>query len=190
MGRRSSRPLKLTAKDVRHGLRLAGRGTAGTKTSAYPTYALNLHRSGVACFVLAGHVTPAAVALTEQIHAELPTGAIVGSSGFCSRAWTDPARHGVVRCGGPLPLLHVAAAAGDASTRERGRSSPISGSCTTATPEPYALIGYRAAEMVIDGINNLGNGRDNRSGGAARADRRRPHPRPWSGSTGSTRTAT
>ena len=29
-------------------------------------------------------------------------------------------------------------------------------------PGGYALIGYRAAEMVVDGLDNLGNGRDNR----------------------------
>ena len=38
----------------------------GTKTSAYPTYALKLRDAGVNCFVLAGHVTRAAVTLTER----------------------------------------------------------------------------------------------------------------------------
>jgi len=133
----------------------------GRKTSGYPTYAATLSRLGVACFVLTGQVTPAAVALTDQIHVALPTGAIVGTTGFCSRDWTDPARHGVSAAVDPYlyctsPLLPPS-------------KYPGAGPFITAfrhiyhrAPEAYALIGYRAAEKVVDGITNLGNGGDNR----------------------------
>jgi branched-chain amino acid transport system substrate-binding protein len=152
--------IQLTAKDYSMAY-VSPAAAPGTKTSAYPSYALKLREAGVGCFVFAGHVTPAAVALTERIHAELPTGAIIGSSGFCSRAWTDPARHGASAA--VDPYLYCT------SPVVPARKYPGAGPFVTdfrqvyhRTPEPYALIGYRAAEMVIAGIDNLANGRDNR----------------------------
>jgi branched-chain amino acid transport system substrate-binding protein len=151
--------VQLTAKE--YGMAYVAARAPGTKTSFYPTYALNLRNADVGCFVLAGHVTAAAVALTQQIHAKLLTGAIIGASGFCSRDWTDPARHGVsaavdpyLYCTSPLLPPGKYPGAGPFITYYR--------QVHHRTPEAYALIGYRAAEMVVDGINNLGNGRDNR----------------------------
>jgi branched-chain amino acid transport system substrate-binding protein len=153
------RAVRLTAKA--YGMTYVAVAGLGTKASGYPTYALKLHQAGVACFVLAGHVTQAAVTLTQDIHAELPTGAIVGSSGFCSRAWTDPARHGVsaaldpyLYCTSPLLPPSKYPGAGPFITAFRHAHH--------RAPEAYALIGYRAAEKVVDGITNLGNGGDNR----------------------------
>lgn len=152
--------LKITAKA--YGMAYVAAPGPPRKTSAYPTYADTLRRLGVACFVLTGQVTPAAVALTDQIHVALPTGAIVGTSGFCSRDWTDPTRHGVSAVVEPYlyctsPLLRLADYPG---------AKPFNTDFHRLhhrTPEPYALVGYQAAEMVIDGINNLGNGLDNRA---------------------------
>lgn len=153
------RAVQVTAKG--YGMAYVSAPGPGTKPSAYPTYAAKLRQAGVNCFVLAGHVTRAAVTLTQDIHAELPTGAIVGSSRFCSRAWTDPARHGVSAALAPYlyctsPLLPPG-------------KYPASGPFITAfrqahhrAPSAYSLIGYRAAEMVVAGITNLGNGGDNR----------------------------
>ncbi|HUY58127.1 MAG TPA: ABC transporter substrate-binding protein [Solirubrobacteraceae bacterium] len=148
--------VQLRAKE--YGMAYVAAPGLGTKTSGYPAYALKLRQASVGCFVLAGHVTPAAVALTQQIHIALPTGAIIGSSGFCSRAWTDPARHGVsaavdpyLYCTSPLPPPSKYQAFITEFRRVHHR-----------TPGAYALIGYRAARMVIDGLNNLGSGRDNR----------------------------
>jgi len=152
--------VQLTAKEYGIGY-VAADPEPGNKTSTYPAYAASLHRLGAGCFVLAGHVTRAAVTLTQDIHAELPTGAIVGSSGFCSRAWTDPARHGVpaaldpyLYCTSPLLPPDKYPDAGPFITHFR--------QVHRRAPEAYALIGYRAAEMVVDGIDNLGNGGDNR----------------------------
>jgi branched-chain amino acid transport system substrate-binding protein len=152
--------VRLTAKE--YGMAYVAAPKLGTKTSAYPTYALNLRKTDVACFVLAGHVTPAAVALTQQIHLQLPTAAIVGSSGFCSRDWTDAARHGVSAAVDPYlyctsPVLPPGKYPG------AGPFIPHYRQVHHRTPEAYALIGYRAAEMVVDGIKNLGNGDDNRA---------------------------
>jgi branched-chain amino acid transport system substrate-binding protein len=148
--------VQLTAKE--YGMSYVPEPRPGTKTSRYPTYALKLRDAGVGCFVLAGHVNRAAVTLTDDIHAELPTGAIVGSPGFCSRAWTDPSRHGVsaavdpyLYCTAPLPPPSKYPVFIADFRRVYHR-----------TPGAYALIGYRAAEMVLDGVNNLGSGRDNR----------------------------
>jgi branched-chain amino acid transport system substrate-binding protein len=150
--------VQLTAKD--YGMTyVAAPPGPGKKISGYPAYALKLAQASVNCFVLGGHVTPAAVALTQRIHVALPTGGIVGSSGFCSRAWTDPSRHGVsaavdpyLYCTSPLPppSRYPVFIADFRRVYHR-------------TPGAYALIGYRAAEMVIDGAYDLGSGRDNRS---------------------------
>jgi len=168
--------VKLTAKE--YGMvYVAAPPGPGKKTSGYPTYALKLRDAGVTCFVLAGHVTRVAVTLTEDIHAELPTGAIVGSSGFCSRAWTDPARHGVsaavdpyLYCTAPLPPPSKYPVFIADFRRAYHR-----------TPGAYALIGYRAAEMVIDGVNNLGSGRDDRRAVLAALIGGVGHPSPVAG---------
>ena len=157
-GRALLKAVQLTAKE--YGMTYVAAPGPGTKTSGYPTYALKLRQEGVACFVLAGHVTPAAVALTQQIHAELPAGGIIGSSGFCSRAWTDPARRGVsaavdpyLYCTWPLPPPSKYPVFVSDFRRVYHR-----------TPGAYSLIGYRAGEMVLDGVYNLRTGRDNRKG--------------------------
>ena len=135
----------------------------GSDVKTYAAYAATLSGAGVGCFVLTGHVTPAAVRLTEDINADLPNAQIVGSSGFCNRKWTDAARHGVppyvdqrLLCTSPVqPLSPHYGQGGQRFAAEYKRRYG-------QKPGPYAIYGYWAAEMVYSAMNGLSGTGDNR----------------------------
>jgi branched-chain amino acid transport system substrate-binding protein len=138
---------------------------APTTTTATATtvesYASDLGRQGVGCFVLTGHVTPAAVALTRAIHLDLPGATIVGTSGFCNAHWTDQARHGVpadvdnsLYCTRPVrpPQYYQGGAAFIAEFRHKYGHAP----------GLYSIYGYQAAAMVVDAMQGFESDQDHR----------------------------
>lgn len=136
----------------------------GKTATSFANYAEAIKRAGAGCFVFTGRVTAAAVSLTREIHAVLPTAMILGTSGFCKPSWTNQRRHGVpdaidtfLYCTSPvLPLTQYPG--WQEFTREYrakyGRRT---------TPSAYALYGYEAADMASGAIAALGAGEDDRS---------------------------
>jgi branched-chain amino acid transport system substrate-binding protein len=154
---------EVQAKD--YGLKhLVVRAVPGKTATSMSAYAEAIAHAGAGCFVFTGHVTPAAVALTREIHTVLPKAMILGSSGFCNPSWTDQRRHGppsnigtYLYCtSAQLPVNLYPDTAGFRTEYRQvyGR---------TAKPNAFVLYGYEAAEMADLAIEGLGGVEDDRT---------------------------
>ena len=135
----------------------------GTDTKTYIEYAHGLAVAGVHCAILVGTVTPAAVALTTELHEQLPEGsAIVGSSGFCTPRWL----HGI-----PTSLVKSVAAGLYCMTPALPVQKYINGRRFIHVfrlayhhgPSAYDYYGYEAAQLVIRAVRDLVPGEDPRT---------------------------
>jgi len=136
----------------------------GSDPQQYPAYVSYMRSHAVGCFVLIGEVSRQAVALTQAIHAQLPAGYIVGTSGFCSRSWlgsgtsaVPAAAEGYLLCTSPtLPLTRY-----PGIRTFMGLYRQLPGK-HPKNPSPYAIYGYQAAEMVLNVVDGFSNATDNR----------------------------
>jgi branched-chain amino acid transport system substrate-binding protein len=136
----------------------------GNTPASFFNYAEEIKQAGAGCFVLTGHVTAAAVALTREIHAVLPAAMILGTSGFCKPSWTEPRHHGGsgsidtnLYCTSPVLPLNLYPGWQEFAREYRqtyGRKSK---------PSAYALYGYEAGEMAAKAIEALSPGEDERT---------------------------
>ncbi len=135
-----------------YGLAFQPTAPPGNRVKNYLDYAVALRDHGVNCFVLAGHVTRAAVAFTNMLNAQLPVGSVIlGTSGFCTPAWSDQARGGVstkvadaLYCTTPLrPVSEYLGGTSFARIYQSERGRP---------PGAYAYYGYLAARLVLAAI--------------------------------------
>ena len=136
----------------------------GTNTKNYPGYVDALRLAGVECFVLGGRVTGPSLALAKEIHAQMPSIPILGTSGLCNDDWLsalrsqDPSIGERLYCTSPIRPLHTFGEPGTQFAfdyRARYKHGPA--------PTAYALFGYQAAELAIDAFYELTPGRDNRA---------------------------
>ena len=120
-------------------------------------YMQTLTRDHANCAVYSGTIAGGAVAVTEALHEALAPGAkIVGSSGVCTSAWTNPAQGGVIPtrtepdldCAAPGPGLGLTPAGKFFQTAYKHDYK--------AEPEPAAAYGYEAMELILNTIAELG----------------------------------
>jgi branched-chain amino acid transport system substrate-binding protein len=134
----------------------------GNTPASFYNYAEAIRHEGAGCFVLTGHVTAAAVALTREIHTVLPTAMILGTSGFCKPSWTAPRHDGgsgsidtFLYCTSPVLPLKLYPGWQEFSREYR--------QIYKGKPSAYALYGYEAAEMAAKAIEALSPGEDERT---------------------------
>jgi branched-chain amino acid transport system substrate-binding protein len=131
--------------------------------AGFAAYATTVRSLGANCLALAASRAGLAVAVTRAVHVMLPTIPIVGTSGICDRAWTNPADGGVLavddaqlQCTSPaLPLSAYPGGAGFAAAYRAANHG--------ATPAPAAILGYEAMKLGVDTISRLGGAADSRS---------------------------
>ncbi len=156
--------LKKTAIS-KYGLSWPVNAAPGTAEKNYPTYVDGLRGAGVNCFVMTGRSTPASIALIKEIHTQMSTMPILGTTALCNDAWLDALRNGdptiVERlyCTSPYrPLQQYGKAGTEFATQYRqyyGKKAP--------EPTAFALYGYQAGQLAIVAFQGLGSGRDNRA---------------------------
>ena len=139
-----------------YGLNFAATDPPGS-SKTYLTYTHDLAAvKGVNCFVLTGHVTPAAVAFTTYLNAQLPVGSvIVGTDGFCNPSWTDARRGGV-----PVkvaPALYCTTPVLPLQKYPNGRHfRSVYRRQAHRTPTAYTYYGYLAGSLVLKAIGDVG----------------------------------
>lgn len=141
----------LSAKAKRQGLRLAV-AAPGTSAAAVRSYAARVRASGADCFLYSGITTPAAVAIVKRVGARVPGARLYGADGVCETAFTNP-RRGIpkslasrFRC--TVAALAIEATPGGAQFLEAFRTE-----YHVADPDPYAIYGYAAAQLVLATID-------------------------------------
>ncbi len=114
--------------------------------------------------MLVGHVTPAAVSLTFQLHEQLPIGAaIVGTSGFCSSRWLKGIRPKAYVTKAVAPVLYCTTPALPVTAYSGGgHFQRLFESAFHRKPTAYDYYGYVAAKLVIGAVRDVGPGEDPR----------------------------
>ena len=133
-------------------------------TKDYGDYALTLsHAGGIHCALLVGHVNPAAVWLTWELHEQLPPGSpIIGTDGFCNSSWLNGLTRARAKsvaaalyCTTPaLPLTAYGASGTDFDQNFQ--------STVHRSPSAYDFYGYAAAQLVIRAVKDIAAGEDPR----------------------------
>lgn len=134
----------------------------GSTLTDIDRYAAAIKQAGVGCFVLTGHVTPAAIALTRAIHAELPTAMILGTTGFCNPSWTSQSRRGEPSTLGTF-LYCTQATLPLSRYPDSQEFIKLYRSKYRQKPSVFGLYGYQAAEMAAGAIAGLGPNEDDRT---------------------------
>jgi branched-chain amino acid transport system substrate-binding protein len=119
-------------------------------------YAAGLKSQGVDCVFIAASASPATVALSEAVDAELPKVKLFGPDQMCVAEWTDPKLGGVpasiasrIEC--TLPVQSVSSYPGG-----HRFATAYKAKYGGADPNPYALYGYEAMKLGLDTIAKLG----------------------------------
>jgi branched-chain amino acid transport system substrate-binding protein len=128
---------------------------------SYATYVSHvLAPTGIHCAVMVGHITNSAESLTLELREQLsPPPAIVGTTGFCVRAWLQgiPSewRKDVAASLSCLtPALPVSQYAGHA------RFTQLFQRTDHRPPTTYNLYGYEATEMLLRALHNVDSDED------------------------------
>lgn len=147
----------------------AGLPVAGTlpfKRGApnYLSSAQSVAASGANCVLISAIDERSSVALTKQLAATVPNATIFAGNGLADSAFTDPARGGipasldarVIVVSAALPLDQYPERAASVMAQYTRRYGP---------PEPSAIFGYAAMQLMLDVID------DATDGGRKQADR-------------------
>jgi branched-chain amino acid transport system substrate-binding protein len=131
--------------------------------SSFTAYAAHVKAVGADCFFFAGVVSPAAVQVTEQVHAALPTAKIFGGDGVCTGSYTASRAGGVTP--DIAPLIQCTSATGDLTASAPGRAflAAYRARYGPGTPDPYAVYGYEAMSLGLSAITRLGPEGDSKS---------------------------
>jgi branched-chain amino acid transport system substrate-binding protein len=124
--------------------------------TSFSSYAARIRALHADCFFFAGLVSPAAVQVTEDVHAALPAARIFGGDGICTSSYTAARAGGVAA--DIAPLIECTTAAGDLSATTAGRAflGAYRSKYGVAKPDPCAVYGYEAMKLGLGAIAHLG----------------------------------
>ncbi len=145
-----------------YGVDVVGMSVLNPSASGDGVYLEAIASKHVDCFLFAGAVSPAVVRLTEAVHKELPEAKIFGSDGVCTQAWTNPADGGVPRSLDPI-LACTAVPLSTTNEETAQFLAAFKAKYRVGDPDPYALVGYEAMELVLQTIRKLGPTGDSKS---------------------------
>ncbi len=139
----------------------------GAETKSYQSYYSYwklLEPDDLRCLVFVGHVSRQAVAFATEMRLQLPSAPIVGTSGFCTRAWLDGIPKTYLKnveaglyCMTPArPVSDYPGTKGSEGFIAKFRRA------YHRRPNAYAYYGYEAAAMVMRALEQITSGEDNR----------------------------
>lgn len=103
------------------------------------------------CILISADTENNAVQLTDQVAAAVPHAMLFGTDGLAETSFTDPAQGGIPAKLDGRMLITVAIPGPDASAAAT-RSFLEAYESRYGTPQPYAVFGYQAMELLIDAI--------------------------------------
>jgi branched-chain amino acid transport system substrate-binding protein len=118
----------------------------------YRSYADGLKAAGVDCFLFSGVTANGAVQMFKDVGAALPDAKLYGPDGICESGFTNPDSKGIPASLAPrfkctVATLDIASVPGGADFLKAFEEE-----YGTANPDPYAIYGYEAAQLVLDTI--------------------------------------
>jgi branched-chain amino acid transport system substrate-binding protein len=122
----------------------------------FRAYAASLKRQGADCFVFAGVTANGAVQIMKDVANALPNAKLYGPDGTCESDMTNPGKGGLPAALGRRFKCTVAVR--DLSAYPGGKRflAAYARSYGNAKPDPYAIYGYEAMNLVLDTLAKSG----------------------------------
>jgi len=127
------------------------------KAPNYRSLAQKIKGEGVNCFLFSGVTANGAVQLYKDVNAALPTAKLYGPDGNCESGFTNPKKGGIPASVGKLFTCTVAT--GNLKSYPGGTQflKDFQAKYGASNPDPYAIYGYEAMQLVIDTLKKLGS---------------------------------
>ncbi len=136
-----------------HGLQVASQQSYPVGASSYISVGQTIASSGANCVLISALTGENTVKLVTQVARENPAVQLFATSGLAETSFTDPAQHGIPASVGRRLLI-------TAPTGDPG-SNPLARAFAAAyrrrgygTPEPAAINGYEAMQLVLAAIRH------------------------------------
>ncbi len=112
--------------------------------------------AGADCFLFAGVTANGAVQIYKDVNAALPDAKLYGADGVCESGFTNPSKDGIPKSVGAKFKCTVATL--DLSSYPGGQDfiKAFDAAYGDDKPDPYAIYGYEAMQLVLDTIKNGG----------------------------------
>jgi branched-chain amino acid transport system substrate-binding protein len=150
-----ARNIETAAKEV--GLEILGNEGIDPKAPNFRSQAASMKSAGADCFVFSGITANGAVQLYKDVHAAMPDINLYGPDGVAESGFSDPAEGGIPADVQAKTKVTVATLAPDEYPPE-GRKffQQFEQKYGEPNPDPYAIYGYEAMDLILDTCTELG----------------------------------
>jgi branched-chain amino acid transport system substrate-binding protein len=150
-----ARNIESAAKEV--GLEVLGNEGIDPKAPNFRSQAASMRSAGTDCFVFSGITANGAVQLYKDVSAALPDAKLYGPDGVAESGFSDPAEGGIPAEVQAKTKVTVATLAPDEYPPE-GRQffQQFEQKYGEPNPDPYAIYGYEAMDLILDTCKELG----------------------------------
>jgi branched-chain amino acid transport system substrate-binding protein len=118
----------------------------------YRSYADGLKAAGVDCFLFSGVTANGAVQIFKDVGAALPDAKLYGPDGVCESGFTNPDQKGIPASLAPRFKCTVATLEIKSTPGGTEFLKAFQDEYNISNPDPYAIYGYEAAQLVLDTI--------------------------------------
>jgi branched-chain amino acid transport system substrate-binding protein len=150
-----ARNIENSAKEV--GLEVLGNEGIDPKAPNFRSLAAKMKSAGADCFVFSGITANGAVQLYKDVHAAMPDINLYGPDGVAESGFSDPKEGGIPADVQAKTKVTVATLSPDEYPPE-GRKffQDFEAKYGEPNPDPYAIYGYEAMNLVLDTCKELG----------------------------------
>ena len=139
------------------GLEVLANDGIDPKAPNFRSVAANMESAGAECFVFSGITANGAVQLYKDVAAALPDAKLYGPDGVAESGFADPAEGGIPENVASRVKVTVATLSPDEYPEEGQKFfSDFEAEYGEANPDPYAIYGYEAMNLVLDTCEELG----------------------------------
>jgi branched-chain amino acid transport system substrate-binding protein len=151
-----ARNIESAAQEV--GLEILGNEGIDPKAPNFRSQAANMKGEGADCFVFSGITANGAVQLYKDVASALPDAKLYGPDGVAESGFSDPAEGGIPADVQARTKVTVATLSPDEYPPE-GKEffKDFEAEYGEPNPDPYAIYGYEAMNLVLDTCKELGD---------------------------------
>jgi len=150
-----ARNIETAAKEV--GLEILADEGIDPKAPNFRSQAATMKSDGTECFVFSGITANGAVQLYKDVAAALPDAKLYGPDGVAESGFADPKEGGVpVDVGNRIKVTVATLAPDEYPPDGKKFFSDFEKKYNEPNPDPYAIYGYEAMDLILDTCKELG----------------------------------
>jgi branched-chain amino acid transport system substrate-binding protein len=151
-----ARNIEIAAKKI--GLKILGDEGIDPKAPNFRSQAAAMKSAGTDCFVFSGITANGAVQLYKDVHAAMPDINLYGPDGVAESGFSDPKEGGIPADVQAKTKVTVATLAPDEYPPSGKKFfSEFEKKYNEPNPDPYAIYGYEAMDLILDTCQKLGS---------------------------------